>query len=136
MWRFGSKEDLEIAKRQVSYLYGDTLVSHFDFIFFISFSIHFDFPFILGIICILGVHIGGHTLDCWLFCSSSMELVFFSYIHFLHLDCLRNCFISELLKIKNLHDLFYIMKVGEIMISIWFSNIGTFCLNMDEVYIK
>ena len=38
-----------------------TLVSRFDFILF---SVHFYFSFILGIICILGVHIGGHTLDC------------------------------------------------------------------------
>ena len=34
------EEDLEVARRQVIHLYGDSLVSHFDFVFFFSFTVY------------------------------------------------------------------------------------------------
>ena len=61
------EEDLEITRRQVIHLCRDILVSHFNFIFFILSLVHFQFLLILKLICMLGVDIEGHILDCWAF---------------------------------------------------------------------
>lgn len=76
------------------HLYGDILVSHFNFVFFILSSIHFHFLLNLGMI----YECGYWRLRTWL-----LDILFFIYacsfyfLHSIHLDCLGSCLIFGLI---------------------------------------